>query len=273
MTFRKNNLNNNNYNNNNSNNNSNNNNSNSNNNDSNNNNSNNNNNTNSVISSINYSEFSFNPGKAINSINKENNNNQINILRNKNNIIYKQMNTKIEDVISSNIIKDTTEIYLIIASLLTYNKLDEFPKFQKIYESSLNGDSSNAFHNFCDEEPNILVVVESDNNSRFGGYTKVGFSSNGDMKNDEDAFLFNINKMKIYKIKKRHKAIYCDKNYGPCFGDKANKGFWISNNYLKEHSFVDKTNGCFNNMKEDYELNQGKYKFTVKKLEIFKILI
>ena len=112
------------------------------------------------------------------------------------------------------------EIYLIITSLPTYNKFDDLPKFQKIYESSLNGDLSKTFHNFCDGKPNIIVVVESNNNSKFGGYTKVGFSSDGNMKNDEDAFLFNFDKRKIYKIKKRYKAIYCDNNYGPCFGGK-----------------------------------------------------
>lgn len=242
-------------------------------------------NNNSILSmSINDSEFSFNPNKLIN---KNNINNNIKIkkeddlleqsqnqkMQNNPVPLYNDINNNIENIMNSDIIKNIKEIYLIITSIPTYNKFDSLPKFQKIFESSVDGDSSKSFHKFCDGEPNIIVVIESDNNSRFGGYTKIGFTSDGDMKNDEVAFLFSFDKMKIYKIKRKYKALYCNANYGPCFGDRDNKGFWISNNYLKEYSYVDKFNGYFNNMNQDYELNQGYNQFIVKKLEIFKILI
>ena len=43
--------------------------------------------------------------------------------------------------------------------------------------------------------------------------------------------------MKIYKIKAKYKNIFCDPNNGPCFGEKDNLIFKISDNYLSEKSF------------------------------------
>ena len=79
--------------------------------------------------------------------------------------------------------------------------------------------------------------------------------------------------MKVYKVKKKYKAIYCCEDIGPFFGDQNNKDLQISNNYLKQNSYVGKANGSFLNMNQDYELNQGNQEFLVDKLEIFKILI
>ena len=117
----------------------------------------------------------------------------------------------------------------------------------------------------------MIILVETNDFCRFGGFTKIGFTSNGETKNDDSSFLFSFDKMKIYKIKKKCKAIYCDADYGPCFGGKENKGFWISNNYSKEKSYVGKANGFYLNMTQDYELNKGIQEFTINKLEIFKI--
>ena len=238
-----------------------------------------------TITSAKFSDFSFNPEKLLKNNNIKNCNqskiieNTIYIDLNKkrnnqnDNLYYKNIinnNIKIENVINSEIIKDINELKLILKSLPTFNKFDNyFPKFQIIFQTALDGDSAKNFHKFCDSEPNIIVLVESKNNNRFGGYTKIGFSSDGEKKYDESAFLFSFDENRIYKIKKKFKNILCDPNIGPCFGDKENKIFYISDNYLNEKSFFNKSNEFYSYMNQDLD----NLEFIINKLEIFKILI
>ena len=212
----------------------------------------------------NYIPIELNKNKYINE-QKDNYNNICN---------YNFKGKSLEDLINSSIIKSINELYLIVTSLTNYNKFDvDLPTFQGIFQSALDGDSAQKFHKFCDGEANIIVMIESKDGRRFGGYTKIGFSSDGDIKKDDFAFLFSLDKMKIYKVRKKSKAIYCNSNYGPCFGDKDNKDLQISDNYLSQNSYVGRANGSFLNMNQDYELNQGNKEFQVDKLEIFKILM
>ena len=227
----------------------------------------------SIIStSENFSEFSFNPQKWKN----KNNNNQNNNLQQQTKINSVQKPIKdLKDILNSQIIKNIQELELIIKSLPNYNKFDDIPTIQTIFQSSFNGDSAKNFHKFCDGEPNVIVVVETDKGNRFGGFSTIGFNSDGEYKKDYYSFLFSFDNMKVYKNKNKtgRKAIYCNEEYGPYFGDKENKDLQISDNWFTNYSYVGKIKGCFFNMDIDYELNKGNSNFIVNKLEIFKILI
>jgi len=223
---------------------------------------------NSVLStSDHFSEFSFNPQKRMKNLN-----NKIQIQQQKINLIQNTIKD-IKSIINSEIIKTFQEIELIIKSVPNYNKFDDIPEIQAIFQSSLYGDSAQNFHKFCDGEPNVVVIIETDTGNRFGGFTSIGFNSDSDIKKDHHAFLFNFDLMKVYKSKNGKKNIYCKEDFGPCFGDKDNKDLQISDNCFKNNSFVGKTNGCFSNMKQDYEINNGISNFIVNKIEIFKLLI
>jgi hypothetical protein len=78
--------------------------------------------------------------------------------------------------------------------------------------------------------------------------------------------------MKIYKIKAKYKNIFCDPNNGPCFGEKDNLIFKISDNYLSEKSFFRNDNIFYNNMKKDDIFSNEDQKFIVNKLEMIKLL-
>ena len=235
---------------------------------------------NSIISttSSKFSEFSFNPEKLVNKIINIKNNNQPKIIENnihiESNINQNIQNPtdNINDILNSEIIKNMKELNLILKSLPKYNKFDALPDFQTIFQTSTDGDSAKAFHKFCDCEPNIIVVVESKDGRRFGGYTKIGFSSDGEKKKDESAFLFSLDKMKIYKIKAKYKNIFCDPDNGPCFGEKDNLIFKISDNYLSEKSFFRNDNIFYNNMKKDDIFSNEDQEFIVNKLEMIKLL-
>ena len=107
-------------------------------------------------------------------------------------------------------------IHLAIKSRL--NK--EVKELKKLYQATIDGDGAINFHSRCDNIPNTLVLIKSAGNRRFGGFTSIQWTSStsGEWKDDPNAFLFSLDKQKIYSYKKNGKAIHCYKDYGPGFG-------------------------------------------------------
>ena len=107
-------------------------------------------------------------------------------------------------------------IHLAIKSRL--NK--EVKELKKLYQATIDGDGAINFHSRCDNIPNTLVLIKSAGNRRFGGFTSVQWTSptSGEYKDDPNAFLFSLDKQKIYSYKNDKKAIYCHKDWGPTFG-------------------------------------------------------
>ena len=108
-------------------------------------------------------------------------------------------------------------IHLAIKSRL--NK--EVKELKKLYQATIDGDGALNFHSRCDNIPNTLVLIKSAGNRRFGGFTSAQWSSpsSGEWKDDPNAFLFSLDKQKIYSYKKDGKAICNYKEWGPIFGN------------------------------------------------------
>ena len=176
--------------------------------------------------------------------------------------------------INSDIIKTNDEINLLLSNIIpnfNKNSKNKESKFNLLYKATKNGDSVNIFHELCDNQKDIIVVIETKKGCRFGGYTKIGFDSEEKSKKDDFAFLFSFDKMKIYKIKKGYKAIACYSGSGPCFFGTKSDSIHIEDNFFEKYSRTDKKNTVYEKMDEDYELNKGEASFLIKELEIFKI--
>ena len=121
-------------------------------------------------------------------------------------------------------------IHLAIKSRL--NK--EVKELKKLYQATIDGDGAINFHSRCDNIPNTLVLIKSAGNRRFGGFTSVQWTSptSGEWKDDPNAFLFSLDKQKIYSYKKDGKAIYNYKDYGPTFG--YGHTIWIGQHGIQE---------------------------------------
>ena len=107
-------------------------------------------------------------------------------------------------------------IHLAIKSRL--NK--EVKELKKLYQATIDGDGGVNFHSRCDNIPNTLVLIKSAGNRRFGGFTSEKWESttSGKYKDDKNAFLFSLDKQKIYSYKNNGYAIYNYKDSGPIFG-------------------------------------------------------
>ena len=124
------------------------------------------------------------------------------------------------------------------------------------------------------KKKNLLVFVETTENVKFGGFTLVGFNSKSLKTKDNDAFLFNMDKKKIYNVKKDKDAVYCLCNYGPSFCGTGNFNIYIGGkNILEEKCNTSEAKDNSYDIKEDYELNNSKKYFYVKNLEVFQLII
>ena len=139
----------------------------------------------------------------------------------------------------------------------------------KLFSSSEHGDSADKFHSNCDNNTNVIVIIKTKDGCIFGGFSSIGFDSSNSSKIDESAFIFSVNKQKIFSAKKGKKTINCFKNLGPCFYDEA---ISIPDNFFKNPGNTCKKDLSFNTT-IDYEINNGKKKFFIEELEVIELII
>ncbi|KAJ5079528.1 pep-cterm sorting domain-containing protein [Anaeramoeba ignava] len=112
------------------------------------------------------------------------------------------------------------------------------------YSAQRDGFSSFKFHQKCDNKGETIVIIKTKKGFIFGGYTKVGFSTNKKLWindyvdyssiEDPNAFLFqlaNINGSSFWKfpiqIDKFQFAVYYNPNLGPSFGNISKRDFQV----------------------------------------------
>ncbi|MCQ2816898.1 MAG: TLD domain-containing protein [archaeon] len=89
---------------------------------------------------------------------------------------------------------------------------------RKVYQATLHGGDSNSFHERCDGRNFTLTFVRSEGGRRFGGFATSAWDSGDEYVEDTKAFVFSLDKKKIYPYKNNGKAIWCREDFGPSFG-------------------------------------------------------
>ena len=76
-------------------------------------------------------------------------------------------------------------------------------KFNLLFSTAKDGDSSSTFHYYCDGIfPTIVVIVDT-SGRRFGGYTKHDWIQSpigGSYTRDPDSFIFNLSNKKKFEL-------------------------------------------------------------------------
>jgi hypothetical protein len=163
------------------------------------------------------------------------------------------------------IIKKYSEIEKVVAKIQTI--LQKGAKFTIIYKASELGDRAMTFHQKCDDIDISLILIETEKGVRFGGFTTKSWNGNCVQKIDNDAFVFSIDKNKIYEVIKNEMAIGCYPKFGPVFFGcqiRVYDNFFNKNSTTCHKKLNFKTN-------EDYELNNGEQFFTVKDIEVYEV--
>ena len=137
-----------------------------------------------------------------------------------------------------------------------------------LYKATADSDKASVFHEKCDKAKNSIVLVETENGMRFGGYTTCSWSGNCVDKNDTDAFIFSFDKMKTYDNIPGDEAIGCYPKFGPIFLGCQIK---IFDNFFTKGGTTFERELNFNT-EEDYELTGGDREFKVKDIEVYEVL-
>ena len=147
-----------------------------------------------------------------------------------------------------------------------------------LYRCSKDGDDCSIFHSKCDGISNTLVIGESESGNIFGGFTSQSWEKNNKTKNDDYAFLFQLNQMKINYVIKGKGGIYSDPSFGPTFGSInffylcfQDRGKSLEGKN-REGPYDENINAFENNAKQEY-IYEGKYSFKLKDFEVFQLYL
>ena len=166
--------------------------------------------------------------------------------------------------IIKNIIQSYDEIELVM------NKIsDKFPDstYKLLYKGSRDGDGAADFHSRCDDAEKSLIIVEDNYGNKFGGFTTQNWGGEYQQKKDNDAFIFSVNKRKIYDVIPDQNAIGCYPNFGPVFFGCQIR---IYDNYTEKGGTTYKKNLNYCTT-EDFELTNGKQNFGVNDIEVYEV--
>ena len=162
------------------------------------------------------------------------------------------------------IIRDKTELEMIVNKINKYNRAI---KIDLIYKASVDSDKASAFHYNCDNAKNTIVLIESTNGRRFGGYTSQSWDGDCVDKKDPSAFIFSLDKMETYGVILEKDAIGCYPDFGPVFLGCQIRIY--DNAFTKGGSTFERGVSYLTN--EDYELTGGEKLFGVKEIEVYEV--
>ena len=198
--------------------------------------------------------------------------NELKDIKEKLNILWKEreekekekMNKQISNL-NSKIINENEKYKKLLKTWI--NPLKKI-KAELLYRLSENGESFSAFHELCDNKGPTLTLFHVNDGNIVGIYTPLSWDSKSGWKNDNDTFIFNLNKEKKYKKIKSDYSAYCNNTHGPytvCFGcdntkKKSIRHYYNINSYYTNGSDILPSN------------NQQKY-YDLLETEVYKIII
>lgn len=175
-------------------------------------------------------------------------------------LIYKNV------IENSNIINNEKEINFLINAISPSKTLF----FNLLYSSELYGENREKLKNAYIAKTDILVIIKTKKNKRFGGYAHESFEDKEFEKQDKKAFLFNLDNLKIYKSKGTKHTIWnnqlnsIDLGYGT--------DLRIFHNFFSEKNYTNQSDSDFEYNDELFALNGEKY-FDILYLELYKVFI
>lgn len=147
------------------------------------------------------------------------------------------------------------------------DKIKYFRKVNLLYRGTRDGDKAQTFHALCDGAKSTLILIQAGNGKRFGGYTIRNWAGDCEDKKDCDAFVFSLDKKKIYEIIPDKPAIGAYPEFGPIFFGCQIRVF---DNFLTMGGSTYKKQRNYKT-EEDFELSGGYQKYSITELEAFEI--
>ena len=153
------------------------------------------------------------------------------------------------------------------------DNLNKNIKYQLIYRGSRDGMNASSFHQKSNGISPTISIIKTTNGCKFGGYTEKTWENNSGGKwiKDDKSFVFSLNYMKIYNHIQGTDAILHNTGFGPSF----KYCIYSNNNFNENSNFTNNKNNCnnyYSGFERDYELTNGDQFFSIKEIEVFKVL-
>jgi hypothetical protein len=168
---------------------------------------------------------------------------------------------------NSNIFQDEEDIQLLLNNISNNNVKD----LKLLYNSKVDGENEEKLINTYTEKNDLIILVKTDKSKRFGGYAHESFEKNNFKKSDINAFLFNLDKKKIYKSKGKEFSIWRGYNTSNSINFGTGTDLKIFHKFLSEQNNTFQDNHDYNYKNEYYALN-GEENFGISFLEIYQVL-
>ena len=162
--------------------------------------------------------------------------------------------------------------YQYAQSIKNWINSNENLEFELLYRLSENGEEFSKFHELCDNKGPTLSLFHLNDENKIGIYTPLSWDSNSFWKNDIETFIFSLNKNKKYKKLEKDMSILCKKNCGIYVYGLGNQD--NNCNSMKEIIYYPITmKKVFDNFSDILPNDMKTKSFTLKELEVFKVLI
>ena len=167
--------------------------------------------------------------------------------------------------IQSIILKNNNNYFMRIKNWINPNKEINF---KLLYRMTRDGDSIRTFHNLCDNQgPTISLYLLNDGNI-IGGYTPLNWDILNEWKNDNETFVFNINKnLKCVEKNDNTNSIFCHVSYSGFYGTL---GYYEGSSDSMKNLFYYNSDSIFRNGNKILDLNQNT-KIEPIEVEIFSV--
>ena len=149
-------------------------------------------------------------------------------------------------------------------------------KFNLLFSTNIDGDSSSAFHYNCDGFVPTVTVVLDTNGRRFGGYSTQNWSQcsiGNNYSRAPGSFIFNLsNKQKYDLVDQSNKnAVYRYNSYGPTFG--GGYDLYLCNSCKSNNSYCNKSSSSSYNTGNNNLLgSSGQTYFIVSYYEVYQVV-
>lgn len=145
--------------------------------------------------------------------------------------------------------------------------------FQLLYRGTRDGDDSIKLHKICDGKKNVIFFMKSEQGNIYGGFSNIGWETkqNWVYPIDDNAFLFSVNKKKIFNAKEgKNKICWINSiDYGLCFC--CSLVFYNKFLTIKNFNVNNRISQNFENCSIN-DLNGGVLECKLSELEVFKII-
>ena len=167
---------------------------------------------------------------------------------------------------NSCIFQDMDEIKLLLSNISNNST-----NLKLLYSSRIDKDNQEKLINSYIGKNDIIILVKTDKLRRFGGYAHECFEKGQFKKNDNKAFLFNLNKKTIFKSKGNETSICRDSNTNDYINFGNGEDLKIFHNFYTKQSITHQGNNDYDYKKESFAIS-GDENFNVSSLEIYQAI-